>query len=72
MAVLGLICWAWVARCSAFSWCRAWALGVQTSVIVAHSLVASMWNLPTQGLNTCPLHWQADGMPLECQGSPGF
>ena len=23
-----------------------------------------------QGLNPCPLHWQADSYPLYCQGSP--
>ena len=23
-----------------------------------------------QGLNLCPLHWQADSQPLDLQGSP--
>ena len=26
--------------------------------------------LPDQGLNPCPLHWQADSLPLVPQGSP--
>ena len=26
---------------------------------------------PDQGLNPCPLHWQADSQPLCQQGSPG-
>ena len=26
---------------------------------------------PDQGLNLCPLHWQADSQPLDPQGSPG-
>ena len=26
--------------------------------------------LPDQGLNLCPLHWQADSQPLRHQGSP--
>ena len=26
--------------------------------------------LPDQGLNPCPLHWQADSQPLRHQGSP--
>ena len=26
--------------------------------------------LPDQGLNPCPLHWQADSQPLHHQGSP--
>ena len=25
---------------------------------------------PGQGLNLCPLHWQADSLPLDHQGSP--
>ena len=31
-------------------------------------LLHSMWYL--QGLNPCPLHWQADSQPLRHQGSP--
>ena len=27
---------------------------------------------PDQGLNLCPLHWQADSQPLHHQGSPFF
>ena len=44
------------------------------SVIVAHgpSCSAACGILPDQGLNPCPLHWQADFQPLRHQGSPGF
>ena len=34
-------------------------------------LLHSMWELPW-GLNTCPLHWQADSYPLYHQKSPIF
>ena len=42
------------------------------SVIVAHgpSCSAACGILPDQGLNPCPLHWQADSQPLCHQGSP--
>ena len=33
-------------------------------------LLRGMWDLPSQGLNLCPLHWQADYQPLRHQGSP--
>ena len=33
-------------------------------------LLRSMWDLPSQGLNPCPPHWQADSQPLHHQGSP--
>ena len=41
-------------------------------VIVAHgpSCSAACGILPDQGLNPCPLHWQADSQPLHHQGSP--
>ena len=44
------------------------------SVIVAHgpSCSAACGILPDQGLNLCPLHWQADSQPLRHQGSPSF
>ena len=42
------------------------------SVVVAHgpscSVVCGIF--PDQGLNPCPLHWQADSQPLRHQGSP--
>ena len=42
------------------------------SAIVAHgpsrSLACGIF--PDQGLNPCPLHWQADSQPLRHQGSP--
>ena len=42
------------------------------SVIVAHGLSCSeaCGIFPDQGLNPCPLHWQADSQPLRHQGSP--
>ena len=44
------------------------------SVIVAHgpSCSAACGIFPNQGLNPCPLHWQADSQPLRHQGSPYF
>ena len=42
------------------------------SVIVAHgpSCSAACGIFPDQGLNLCPLHWQADSQQLHHQGSP--
>ena len=44
------------------------------SVIVAHgpSCSAACGIFPDQGLNPCPLHWQADSQPLRHQGSPSI
>ena len=44
------------------------------SVVVAHgpSCSAACGMFPDQGLNPCPLHWQADSQPLHHQGSPIF
>ena len=44
------------------------------SVVVAHgpSCSAACGIFPPQGLNPCPLHWQADSQPLRHQGSPPF
>ena len=44
------------------------------SVIVAHGLSRSTacGIFPDQGLNPCPLHWQADSQPLHHQGSPVY
>ena len=44
------------------------------SVVVAHgpSCSAACGIFPDQGLNPCPLHWQADSQPLRHQGSPAF
>ena len=44
------------------------------SVVVAHgpSCSAACGIFPDQGLNPCPLHWQADSQPLRHQGSPWF
>ena len=42
------------------------------SVTVAHgpSRSVACGIFPDQGLNPCPLHWQADSQPLRHQGSP--
>ena len=42
------------------------------SVVVAHgpNHSAACGIFPDQGLNLCPLHWQADSQPLRHQGSP--
>ena len=42
------------------------------SVIVAHgpSCSTACGIFPDQGLNPCPLHWQAESQPLRHQGSP--
>ena len=47
--------------CTGFSSCGSWALE-PGSVVVAHRLSCSMacGIFPDQGLNPCPLHWQAD------------
>ena len=57
----------WRAGLVAPSSCGAWV-----SVVVAHGLSCSVacGILPDQGLNPCPLHWQADSQPLCHQGSP--
>ena len=41
------------------------------SVVVAHgpSRSAACGIFPDQGLNPCPLHWQADSQPLHHQGN---
>ena len=43
------------------------------SVVVAHgpSCSAARGIFPDQGLNPCPLYWQADSQPLRHQGSRG-
>ena len=48
-------------HCSGFSCCRARALGMCTSIVVALRLSPSMacGIVPDQELNLCPLHWQA-------------
>ena len=44
------------------------------SVVVAHgpSCSTACGIFPDQGLNLCPLHWQADSQPLSHQGSPSI
>ena len=61
-------------RCSDFS--SRWLLLLQRmgSVLVAHGLScsAACGIFSDQVSNPCPLHWQADSLPLSHQGSPEF
>ena len=54
------------------SCCRVQALGCMGSVVVAQVLSRSVACdiFLDQGLNPCPLHWQAGSLPLSDQGSP--
>ena len=82
LIVLGLCCYTWALsswaaqapHSSGFSCCGAPALGTQHmgSVVVEHGLscFVACGIFPDQGLNLCPLHWQADSYPLYHQGSP--
>ena len=56
----------------ALSGCSLRTLQSAGSVVVARKLsCAAVCGLfPDQGLNLCPLHWQADSYPLYQQGSP--
>ena len=67
-----LRCGAQPSHCRGFPRCSAWAAGARASVVVALGLSCSVacGILPDQGLNLCPLHWQADSYPLCHQGSP--
>ena len=73
-------CWGWgilsicclqASHCSGFSCWKAWGLGCKSfhNCGLRTQLPCSMWNLPWQELNLCPLHWQADSQPLDHQGS---
>ena len=56
-----LVVSAWASPCGGFSHCEAQALGHMGSVVVAPRLSCSvLCGIFNQGLNTCPLHWQAD------------
>ena len=59
-------------RCAGLSLSQPLLLRSAGSVIVAHgpSCSAACGILPDQGLNPCPLHWQAASQPLRHQGSP--
>ena len=51
---------------------RAGSVVMARSVVVAHgpSCSVACGIFPDQGLNPCPLNWQADSQPLRHQGSP--
>ena len=36
------------------------------------NLLPGMWDLPGLGIKLTPLHWQADSLPPNHQGSPPF
>ena len=64
-------------QCVGFSlrWLLLWrstGSRAQASVVVAHWLSCSTTCgiFLDQGSNPCPLHWQADSLPLRHQGSP--
>ena len=54
--------------------CRSCGLWSTASVVVVQGFSCSVvcGIFPNQGLNPCPLHWQADSLPLSHQGSPFF
>ena len=54
--------------------CKARTLGRQASVAVAQRLScsATCGIFLHQGLNLCPLHWQADSQSLDRQGGPQY
>ena len=68
---MGFSCSLWASPCSGFCCCRAEALGYMGSVVVAHRLSCptACGIFPDQVLNPCLLHWQADSLPLDHQGS---
>ena len=53
MAALGLRCSAWASHCGGFSCCRAWALGTQASVVVAHGLRSCGLRALERKLSSC-------------------
>ena len=61
-------------RCNGLSLSLPLLLRSAGSVLVSHgpSCSAACEIFPDQGLNPCPLHWQADSQPLRHQGSPLF
>ena len=66
-------------RCTGFSSCLTWAQQLQLPGSRAQaqqvwctgfSCSSACGIFPNQGLNLCLLHWQADSLPLNHQGSP--
>ena len=73
LAVLGFCCCAWAfssqAQWGILSFCWAWG---SPAVAAQAQLPSSMPNLPDQGLNPCPLGWQADSQSLNHEGCPSL
>ena len=75
-------CSVWPSHCSAFSCCRAWALGEWASaVLCVGSRAQCLWHLGSvapqhvgssriRDQTRYLLHWQVDSSPLSHQGSP--
>ena len=57
-------------QCAGFSGCRSWALEHSLFVVAGFSCCLTCRIFPNQGLNPCLLHWQADSLALNHQGSP--
>ena len=80
----GPCCCTWAfSRCGArghsVSWCSGFSrpehrLESAGSVVVLQGLrwPAACRSFPDQGLNLCPLHWQANSLPLSQRGSPNL
>ena len=59
-------CGAQASHCTGFSCCTAWTPGRWASGVVAHghSCPVTCGVFQDWGLNPCPLHWQADFLPI--------
>ena len=67
----------WICVGSVICGKRALSLRCVSSVVVVRGLSCPVAcgkgsQFPDQGLNPCPLHWKADSLPLDHQGSPAF
>ena len=80
LAVLGLVavgggfssCGVRASHCGGLSCCRARGLQRRPSGCGAQArLPRGTWDLPGPGSHPCLLHWEADSLTTEPQGSPG-
>ena len=83
LVAANLPCAAQASHCFGLSCCGAQALDIRASVVATCGLSSCSLQalepmlscsmacrlFPDQGLNPCPLHWQADSYPLYYQGS---